>query len=209
MITVSTPKKPVGDAGMRYHHGNLRAALIEAGLKLIEERAFDDLGLREVARAVGVSATAVYRHFEDRSALMASLADAGFAQLGMAQRAAVDAAGGGLAGFNAAGKAYVRFALEKPGLFRLIYSHRPNLDPSRWNEKDTESMDLLRTGALRLVAPVHGEGAAKVFALRAWALVHGLAMLILDRQVAADQRSIDAVIDAHDVSFVPDGFLEE
>ena len=60
-----------------YHHGNLRAALIEAGMALLAARALDDLSLREVARAVGVSATAVYRHFPDKGALMAALAAEG------------------------------------------------------------------------------------------------------------------------------------
>jgi AcrR family transcriptional regulator len=203
MVTVSTLKTAGDEEPRRYHHGDLRAALIEAGLKLIEERAADDLGLREVARAVGVSATAVYRHFADRGALMAALGEAGFAQLGAAQLAAANAAGGGLAAFNATGRAYVRFALERPGLFRLIFASRRNPDPGRWSEKSTDAMNLLRENAVRLVAPTHGEEKARLFALRAWALVHGLAMLVLDGQVAANQATIDAVIDAHDVSFVP------
>ena len=59
MVTVSTSEK------RSYHHGDLRAAAIAAGLELLKSRTADDLGLREVARAVGVSATALYRHFPD------------------------------------------------------------------------------------------------------------------------------------------------
>ena len=70
-----------------YHHGDLRSALVEAGLRLLEARTADDLSLREVARAVGVSATAVYRHFPDKGALMAALAGEGLARLAEAQHA--------------------------------------------------------------------------------------------------------------------------
>ncbi|PTQ12018.1 TetR family transcriptional regulator [Sphingomonas oleivorans] len=190
----------------RYHHGDLRAALIEEGLKLIEQREADHLGLREVARAVGVSATAVYRHFPDKGALLEALAEAGLARLGRAQRAAAQAAGGGLAGFNAAGRAYVRFALENPGLFRLIFANAPGHAPSDWNGKGSnDAMQFLRENAEQLVAARHGEAAARLFALRSWALVHGLALLLLDGQVQADAAMIDAAIDARDFTFAPAG----
>ncbi|WP_163484857.1 helix-turn-helix domain-containing protein, partial [Escherichia coli] len=68
MVTVST-----SEGGKAYHHGDLRVAALEAGLKLLETRTADDLGLREIARAVGVSATALYRHFPDKKALMTAL----------------------------------------------------------------------------------------------------------------------------------------
>jgi AcrR family transcriptional regulator len=69
-----------------YHHGDLRQALIEAGLTLLDVRAADALSLREVARAVGVSATAVYRHFPDKGALLDALAAEGLRKLADAQR---------------------------------------------------------------------------------------------------------------------------
>ena len=76
----------------RYHHGDLRNALIEAGLKLLEARgpdgSQDDLGLREVAREVGVSPTAIYRHFPDKQALKAALAGEGLARLALRQQQA-------------------------------------------------------------------------------------------------------------------------
>lgn len=97
MVTVSTSKSS-------YHHGDLRAALVDAGMALLATRDADDLSLREVARQVGVSATAVYRHFPDKAALMAALAAAGLDMLGAAQHAAFDAAGGGAAGFLATGR---------------------------------------------------------------------------------------------------------
>ena len=70
-----------------YHHGGLREAAIETGLTMLESRAVDHLGLREVARAVGVSATALYRHFPDKEAFLASLAAEGLERLGSASAA--------------------------------------------------------------------------------------------------------------------------
>lgn len=187
-LTVSTSKA--------YHHGDLRAAAIEAGLALLEERQADDLGLREVARAVGVSATALYRHFPDKAALLRALAQAGLERLAAAQRAASAAAVGGEAGFAATGRAYVHFALANPALFRLIFSASPTAgDPfSRPAEEMPEAFRMLWDNAARLAPPDAGPQAAPLIALEAWALVHGLAILILDGQIPRNDALIDAIL---------------
>ncbi|WP_395612401.1 TetR/AcrR family transcriptional regulator [Allosphingosinicella sp.] len=187
-MTVSTSKT--------YHHGDLRAAAIEAGLGLLEERKADDLGLREVARAVGVSATALYRHFPDKAALLRTLAHAGLDRLAAAQREAAAAAGGGESGFGATGRAYVHFALANPALFRLIFSASPEPgDPfSRPAEEMPEAFRMLWDNAARLAPPDAGPQAAPLIALEAWALVHGLAILILDGQIPRNDALIDAIL---------------
>jgi AcrR family transcriptional regulator len=186
-----------------YHHGDLRSALIEAGLGLLETRDGDP-GLREVARAVGVSATAVYRHFPDKEALLAALASAGLNRLATAQRRAARAAGGGVAGFNATGRAYVRFALAHPALFRLIFAKAPKTAALPFDAKAEDAIELLRENAAQLLAGTTSDPATiRLFALRAWALVHGLAVLLLEQRLDLDQQMIDAIIDAHDFSFVP------
>jgi AcrR family transcriptional regulator len=179
-----------------YHHGDLRFAAIEAGLTLLEDRKADDLGLREVARAVGVSATALYRHFPDKAALLRALADAGLARLAAAQREAAAAAGGGATGFGATGRAYVRFALANPALFRLIFSAAPGAgDPfARPAEELPEAFRMLWDNAARLTPPDAGPQAAPLIALEAWALVHGLAILILDGQIPRNDALIDAIL---------------
>ena len=178
-----------------YHHGDLRTALVEAGLKLIEERTADEVGVREAARAVGVSATAVYRHFPDKAAFLGALANEGLARLAADQRSAFEAAGGGAPGFSATGRAYVRFALDNPGLFRLIFSSAAKSNPSNWSRHDDDAMRMLLQNAERLAARERGPDEARLFALRSWALVHGLALLILDGQVAADEATINAVVE--------------
>jgi AcrR family transcriptional regulator len=103
-----------------YHHGDLRSALVQAGLDLLKTRAPDAVSLREIARMAGVSATAVYRHFPDKQALLSALCDEGAEDLARLQQAAMAQAGGGRSGFDAVGRTYVRFALANPTLFRLM-----------------------------------------------------------------------------------------
>jgi AcrR family transcriptional regulator len=187
MVTVSTSKPA-------YHHGDLRSALVEAGLALLATRTADDLSLREVAREVGVSATAVYRHFPDKAALMRALAAAGLEMLGTAQHAAFDAAGGGAAGFNATGVAYVRFALKHTALFRLIFANPLKGEVIELAEVQDDAMRFLMANAAAL-APSGIE--PRIFALQSWSIAHGLAMLLIDGQLHIDDATIELVIDAH------------
>lgn len=177
-----------------YHHGNLRDALVEEGLRLLEERDAAHVGLREVARRVGVSPTAVYRHFPNKEALLAALAASGFRKLAAVQAAAI---GDTVTreGFNAMGRAYVRFALRNPALFRLMYSAA--------NPASGEGMDPtlrpstgLRMAVGALLGPDATVTAKRTMALRAWALVHGLSLLLLDGHVKVADKDLDAFIDA-------------
>jgi AcrR family transcriptional regulator len=183
------------DENRTYHHGDLRAALVQAGLRLLEERQGDDVSLREVARTVGVSATAVYRHFPDKGALLRALAAEGLDRLALAQQAAFEAAGGGQAGFVATGRAYVRFALANPALFRLIFSNPPEQDLLAGpRDKVPRAFRMLRENAAFLLPPGADDEAVDRAALEAWAQVHGLALLMLDGQIPADEALIDTVI---------------
>jgi AcrR family transcriptional regulator len=177
-----------------YHHGDLQAALIRAGLALLEDRDADDLALREVARSVGVSAASVYRHFPNKEALLQALAAEGLKRLGEAQRAASDKAGGGSAGFAATGKAYVAFALANPALFRLIFSSAvPDATGGPADKEDDASLLLMEFAAS--IAGRAKKGEARKIATQAWALVHGLAVLILDKRLPNDLSLVANIID--------------
>lgn len=173
----------------RYHHGDLRAALLEVGLRLLAERDVEGVSLREMAREVGVSATSVYRHFPDKAALMRALAREGLDRLANAQR---NAASGkeGAASFAATGRAYVRFALANPALFRLIFTSSAQLQATG----EVEALQMLRANAAEALPANAPPGIAEAGALRAWSLVHGLAMLMLDGQLPAHDQLIDALI---------------
>ena len=178
-----------------YHHGDLRAALLDAGLRLLRERSVDDLSLRELAREVGVSAAAIYRHFPEKSALMAALAVEGLERLGKAQRMATRSAGGGKAGFLASGLAYVRFAVDNPALFRLVFSVAQQDDPLEARlDGVSAALRGLRQDVEALMPAGVPAAERKAAALHAWALVHGLAQLVLDRQIPVDWRLIEQVL---------------
>ncbi|MEU0241552.1 TetR/AcrR family transcriptional regulator [Nocardiopsis sp. NPDC006198] len=111
-----------------YHHGNLRAVLLDAAERCLRERGADQLSLRDLAREVGVSHAAPRRHFSDRQALLDALAESGFAQLDTALRTALAGAGEDFpARVRVAMTAYTRFATENAALLELMYSskHRP------------------------------------------------------------------------------------
>ena len=188
-IDVQKLKKPA------YHHGDLRSALVKAGLELLENRDADEIGLREVARHVGVSATAIYRHFPDKNALLRTLAHEGMERLADMQQKAATAVGGGPEGFRATGVAYVRFAVENPALFRLIFSYAPSVSLLDHELGEVgKAMRTLRENIAELMPPELPAYDRKVAVLRAWSIVHGLAVLILDHQIEYDEDTIYRVI---------------
>lgn len=187
----------IKEARSGYHHGDLRAAVIEEGLRLLETGTADTLSLREVARNVGVSAPAVYRHFPDKAAFLKALAKEGLAQLAAAQAAAAQGRGAG--GFAESGRAYVRFALANPGLFRLVFTTNTGSPPDLANDPEGSAGWQLHRHVTGAIGGGAGEAAVRVLAYRAWSLVHGLAMLVLDGQIARDEAEamIGQIIDDH------------
>lgn len=186
MVTVSTSPQT-----RAYHHGDLRSALVEAGLRALETTPVEELSLRALAREVGVSPTAVYRHFPDKQALLGALAAEGIEQLGQYQQAAAAGAEGNSDAFGATGRAYVRWALANPALFRLVFGQCRDVGPSIFG--DNLAARLLQDKALRAV---RGDASgAQQLMIQAWAVVHGLAMLMLDGQLPQDDALIDRVID--------------
>lgn len=174
-----------------YHHGDLRAAVIAAGLKRLAEGDGAELGLRALARDVGVSATALYRHFPDKEALLDALADEGLRRLGALQAQAWLKAGGGHAGFKATGIAYVRFAYEEPAVFRLSFTRQMSERCQPGADGGEVGYNLLRAGVSQTMPHLDDPDTA---ALHAWALVHGLAMLILDRRIEWDAAMVEEVV---------------
>ncbi|MGX7704483.1 TetR/AcrR family transcriptional regulator [Methylobacterium sp. Gmos1] len=167
--------------GGAYHHGDLRRSLIAAARELLRAGGVEAVTLREAARLAGVSHNAPYRHFASREALLAALATDGFQSL----RRALEEAGGAAepAGrLVALGRAYLLFADRDRATFRLMFGGV--VEPA--GHPKLMEASAAAFGALRnVVAEREPSERAEREALRAWALVHGLAHLVADRQIDA------------------------
>lgn len=185
-------KKPV-DA---YHHGDLRRALLDEAFRAIERGGLDGLSLRALARTLGVSPRAPYRHFASKEALLSAIAVESFARASAVTGARVAAAGKTpRARLRAAAEAYVLFAVENPTAFRVMHAPYAAVD-----ESTPELMRARAEGhAALLAAIVEGqdqgelrEGDPMHLAL-AWAsMMHGLSVLLIEGQLGRYDRPIDA-----------------
>jgi len=165
--------------GKSYHHGELRTALVGAALDLLAKDGVDTFSLRAVARRAGVSAMAPYRHYPDKEALLAAVAAQGFEGLRDVLRVADGAAPAGQA-LVAQAVAYVRYALENPALFRLMFGpERLGTHPGLAAAGEAAYAVLAARVAAEPVAGADRE--ARV--LGCWSLVHGLASLFLDGRI--------------------------
>jgi AcrR family transcriptional regulator len=190
-----------------YHHGDLPRALVQAAVQAVARQGPEALTLREVARAVGVSHTAAYRHFADRAALLQAVAEEGFDRLGARMSAALEtarskgAANGTGAGTREAllalGQAYLGFALSSPGHFRVMFA--PQQDQATADSAAVQTAiqrtlePLLTTLERGRAAGELGEGPTRDIGVCFWTLTHGYAVLVASRRLRA--RSAAAAAD--------------
>lgn len=183
----------------RYHHGDLRPALLEAALGILAEQGAASLTLRAVARGAGVSQTAPYRHFKDRSALIGAVAIEAFARLGGAIGRAVGKGPPGLPALERGLAAYVRFAHLHPAEYRVMFG------AELAGRDDRPEVQGAAEGVFRILGDgiaqlqgrgLLGRGDPVLMAIAAWATVHGLVMLTLDGRTAATGRSNREVAEA-------------
>ena len=160
-----------------YHHGNLRAALIECGLDVIEKKGLRALTLREIGRLLGVSRSAAYAHFKDKAALLSAISEAGFTEFENALEAAKEGAVGFAAQMDAIGVAYARFANEHRAQFDVMFNERLAAGGAAASESRPAFMLMKETireaqqqGELR-------QGDPAVLAHVIWAMIHGTTML--------------------------------
>ena len=170
-------------AAGRYHHGNLRRALIETSIDLIAEEGVSALTLRGVARRLGVSHAAPGHHFVDKTELLAAVAAEGLAGLAEAQREATAGVSDPWDRFKRLGMAYVRFAVAHPSQFRLMIGGElaeasPPLLHDYWNAGAQVLMEVA-ADAMSTRGETD-EARVRTAAIAAWSLVHGLVMLRLD-----------------------------
>lgn len=179
-----------GRAG--YHHGNLREALIEAALSLIAANGSTGFTFAEAARQAGVSPAAPYRHFRDRDALMADVAQLGFdkfeAELARGWNQGVPDA---LTALNNIGKAYLAFARSQPGYYGAMFEAGIPLNATpALRDASERAFAILRGAAEQIIAklPDGTRPPALMVALHFWSLSHGIASLFVGRNAA--QRTL-------------------
>ncbi|HEY4020123.1 MAG TPA: TetR/AcrR family transcriptional regulator [Pseudonocardiaceae bacterium] len=175
-------------SGDSYHHGDLRAACLHAARELLEEDGSAALSLRAVARRAGVSPTAPYRHFADREALVSSVAAEGYRELAE-KLAAAHPAPSTHDDLAAVAVAYVRFAMEHPAVFRVMFVEP--CDPS--SDERVAVTAAIRDYLSSIVLRVFPGAAPDALSTAVWALVHGLAFLHLDGRL--DAATPDVVAD--------------
>jgi AcrR family transcriptional regulator len=171
-----------------YHHGDLHDALLKAAETVLERDGVQGLTLRAAAREAGVSHAAPTHHFGDMTGLLSELAAVGFRRFGAALREAASKRTTAHARLDAMGVAYVTFARSYPGLFMLMFrSERLDFERPALRDAMTESNAALATGVGahlgEAVAPARltlGQAAEMV---RAWSIVHGFAVLLLDHRL--------------------------
>lgn len=175
-----------------YHHGNLRSDLLDLAYSEVAAVGPEALSARAVAKSIGVSSAAVYRHFPDKRAFLTAIATLGFKNLGerisrshqaLERKDSDDHHRGDsdVAKARATGEEYLEFALSEPNIFRLMF---------RSDIIDAQDSKLLEASeSLPMVTPEHRFDATRRQAasnILAWAVVHGLATLSIDRQLDRD-----------------------
>lgn len=163
----------------------LRDMLIGHALTMLDAGEAD-LSLRAVARAAGVSAMAPYRHFADRAALMLAIAATGFDRLHDRLAAADAAANDARAALVEQGLAYIAFARDHPALFRLMFSSDPSTDRAGCGD----AAYAMLAGRVESLRPADADAAVTA----AWALVHGVATLVLDGRLPPEPEAHRAAL---------------
>jgi AcrR family transcriptional regulator len=192
LAATTRPKNPKKKRAGQYHHGDLRRALLEEALRTIEADGVAELTLRAVGEKLGVSRTALYRHFSDKQALLALVGREGFRLLRLALTAAWEQHGRGRTGFEAMGLAYVQFAVAHSSHYRVMFGGFIGAcakDEAFVQEAQAAFQVLVdslvaqqRTGLVRQDDP-------QILARFIWSVVHGIALLAIDGQLrGADER---------------------
>ncbi|MBX3189983.1 MAG: TetR/AcrR family transcriptional regulator [Labilithrix sp.] len=199
MIDATNPRVLVSNAMKKakksaYHHGDLARALVTAAVDLIAKEGPDALTLREVAAAVGVTHAAAYRHFADKEALLAAVAEEGYRGLAKSLgKAALSAETEPRKRLRRLGAAYVEFAMDRTAHYRVMAGPRLNEDgrfPSLERAIADAFASVLHEIERGQDAGVFREGAARDLAIAVWIAAHGYVDLVLRRRLKVKSAKV-------------------
>jgi AcrR family transcriptional regulator len=184
----------------RFHHGDLREALIAATRDLLIEHGPDGFTLADACRRAGVTTAAPYKHFRDKQEILEEIVLRGFDELTAANAKAVAEGGPGtVAGITAMGISYLEFAVSQPAVFRLMFGHKSEVRKAK--QVDESGNECLKNVIEQVAAysRKHGQTAdAEKIAIRLWTFVHGASSLQLDgdyQRVAPGVNVYDLIAD--------------
>lgn len=184
-----------------YHHGNLKTAAVGTALEMVENEGLEAITLRELSQRIGASRTAIYRHFDNKEALIQAVILAGFERFDAEfidifadhERSVLER-------FSMMGRAYLAFAVENPKLYRVMFGEKARLE--REAVCDLEDPENT-TGFHALVGLIEAGQQQGVFkksdpflaAASVWSMIHGLSMLIIDGHLVVSDK-VDAIFEA-------------
>ena len=169
-----------------YHHGSLKDEAVRVALKIIQKKGIEDLTLREIAKELGTSATALYRHYADKNAILASVGEEGF-------RSLIETLRGKLRpnkyceNLNVFAQAYLDYGIQHPSQFTVMFSKELS-DKSAYPILKSLAHELVLVLKENLVGLKKGKASVEVEAFSFWAQVHGLTQLILQKQIPQDVK---------------------
>lgn len=184
-----------------YHHGDLKNALIKAGVKILAKEGVSGLSLRKVAKQAGVSHAAPYSHFEDKQALIAAISTEGFKQLfKQIETARSMHLEDPSTLLKETARAYIQFALNEPDRFKLMFSsviEKEKAYPDFVAASQNNFRQLVEVVELCQQAGMLKPGESSLMAVSVWGSVHGLIMLILEGQIphtVLDEHTADDIL---------------
>jgi AcrR family transcriptional regulator len=190
----SRRSRPTKKSAQRYHHGDLRRALLDEALRTIQTRGVAQLTMRTLGERLGVSRSALYRHFADKQSLLAAAGCEGFSMLRHALTEAWEQNGRGRIGFQAMARAYVQFAVAHPSHYRVMFGGF--LESTAKDERFTGEAKAAFQALVDALVDQQKTGAGAIrrddpllMARFIWAIVHGISMLVIDGQLRESQRA--------------------
>jgi len=184
----------------RYHHGNLKAVLLDLAEQAIESHGFENLALQTLTQTVGVQPSAAYRHFRNRDALLRSLAQRGFDQWAEEMATLVATTPPRLRA-ETFSRFYLRFALQRPQMFRLMFVSEHGRD----HRSISGMVSFLKyESTLQHLMPKADDELLRSRLLASWAMLHGMALLLIEGRIQRfyignmdDDAFIDYVMRRH------------